>query len=128
MEGLTPLLDVLFVVLVLFILITPMISKEDVALTQGGKKTRPVAQNMLSSHPMKLTVTSKETILLNGQTLKASELLPSLKALHAKYPRTIPQLYHDKKASFGCFQTIKHSLEKAGFDRIDLIVQKGDLK
>ena len=105
-----------------------MISKEDVALTPQGPKARPLTQNMLTTHPIKITVNAKGNILLNNQPISKEELHPACQALHKTHPQVIPQLYHDKQAPFGCFQIIKHHLETAGFNQIDLIVHKSDIQ
>jgi biopolymer transport protein ExbD len=39
------------------------------------------------------------------------------------YPTRTPQVIHDKNASFGTYQTVKNSLEKCGFDQMDVILK-----
>ncbi len=38
-------------------------------------------------------------------------------------PESRPQIFHDKNAKFGTYQTVKNALEAAGFSEMDLILK-----
>ncbi len=120
--NLTPLIDVVFVVLILFILIAPMLELERVQLASGSLKEKEAlaipGEKFLTIH-----VQADNTILVNRSKVALAGLVPLLQALHAKNPQAIPQLFHDKKAYFGTYQAVKNAVEAAGFEELDLILE-----
>ncbi len=122
--NLTPLIDVVFVVLISFMLIAPILETESVDLATGGvekrKETTP-----LESAPLAIVVKADNTIWMQGQKRSIAELEKELLAQKKLYPQKIPQVIHDKNASFGTYQTVKNTLEKCGFDQMDVILKPG---
>lgn len=123
--NLTPLIDVVFVVLILFILVAPLLELDRVALasaaTEGNKQALPIQENA----PIKIHVFSDNTVWINNTLIKTEDLYPFLKRCKAQTPHTIPQIYHDKEAFFGTYQTVKNALEAAGFEEMDVILKPG---
>ena len=117
--NLTPLIDVVFVVLISFMLIAPMLDREQVDLVQGG----PQSSSCSNASPFAITVRSDNSIWLQGRPLSLTELAQQAAIIRATQPQTVPQLIHDRTAPFGTYQSIKNTLETAGFDQMDLIVQ-----
>jgi biopolymer transport protein ExbD len=117
--NLTPLLDVLFVVLIFFILISPMLDIDHINLANGKQETLDLQGPALIS----LHVFKNNTIELNKKVTSIKDLEEALIVLNKAYPKEIPQIYHDREASFGTYQAIKNSLEKAGFDQMDVILR-----
>ena len=103
--NLTPLIDVVFVVLIMFIIIAPMLEIDKVKLT--------------------IHVHEDNTIWVNSVKIKPEELLPLLQRAKKQNPTKIPQLFHDRKAQFGTYQTVKNAAELSGFDELDVILQPG---
>ena len=117
--NLTPLIDVVFVVLVAFILIAPLLETDHVDLaTSTIHSDKNVSQTTII-----LRVKEDDSILLNNRLVTLNELTTLLKQKRKNYPKQIPQLYHDKKACFGTYQSVKNSVEKAGFEQMDVILQ-----
>lgn len=122
--NLTPLLDVLFVVLILFIFITPFIELDKVNLV--GSEIPKEAKKQLgpnSNNAIVITVTRNNQILLNHKITTLNELKFLAPKLHEKHPNESPLLFHDEKAPFGSYQTIKSILESAGFQEMDVVLQ-----
>jgi len=117
--NLTPLIDVVFVVLISFMLIAPMLDREQVDLVQGG----PQSSSCSSASPFAITVRSDNSIWLQGRSLSLTELAQQAAIIRATQPQTVPQLIHDRSAPFGTYQAIKNTLETAGFEQLDLVVQ-----
>ncbi len=40
-----------------------------------------------------------------------------------RYPRARPQLYHNRNAHFGTYQSVKNATEMAGFTQLDIILK-----
>lgn len=122
--NLTPLIDVVFVVLILFILIAPMLELEKVHLASGSLKEKQTlavpGEKFLTIH-----VQEDNTVLVNRSRVALQQLLPLLQTLHVKNPSAVPQLFHDKKAYFGTYQSVKNAVEAAGFEELDLILEPG---
>lgn len=123
MVNLTPLIDVVFVVLILFILIAPLLELDRVQLASGSpsakKEMLPISENA----PIKIQVFSDNTIWLNHHIVTEKELIAELLRQKKGFPHSIPQVYHDKEAFFGTYQMVKNAIETAGFEQLDLILK-----
>ncbi len=117
--NLTPLIDVVFVVLVTFILIAPMLEIDivDLSSSEGEKPTFQENSNL------QIIVKDDNSIFLNHQKVEINHLEQILISQKQKYPSQTLQLFHDQKAAFGTYQTIKNVAEKSGFDEIHVILK-----
>lgn len=122
--NLTPLIDVVFVVLILFILIAPMLEVDKVQLAAAPSKEQSKSATPEAS-PLTLHVHEDNSLWLKSQKISYEQLLPLLKQEKQVRPSQIPQLFHDRRASFGTYQTIKNAMEMAGFEELDVILQPG---
>lgn len=120
--NLTPLIDVVFVVLILFILIAPMVEADRVQLSFfSSELTHPIHENATAA----IYVHEDNSIWLNQQRVTKEQLLNCLKELHQKQGDIPVQLFHDKKAQFGVYQSVKNAAELAGFKQLDVVVKPG---
>ena len=123
--NLTPLIDVVFVVLIMFIIIAPMLELDRVQLATGAHretKEMPVVQE---NSPVAIHVDEDNSIWFHNKAVSEKELILLLKEAKRAYPQRIPQLFQDKKAHFGTYQTVKNAVEIAGFEQLDVILQPG---
>ena len=122
--NLTPLIDVVFVVLIIFILIAPMLDLDRIQLASSAQKnerdTISVRESSIAIH-----VHADNSIWFNNKAVNIKELLPLLREAKEKYPQKTPQLFHDRKAYFESYQTVKNAVELAGFEQLDVILQPG---
>ncbi|MFI5333704.1 MAG: ExbD/TolR family protein [Chlamydiales bacterium] len=123
--NLTPLIDVVFVVLIMFIIIAPLLELDRIQLATAAQKDSKEMTVVQASSPLAIHVHEDDTIWLNGKHLTKEDLLHFLKIAKKNYPNQIPQLFHDKKAHFGTYQTVKNAVELAGFEQLDIILQPG---
>ncbi|MDR2540098.1 MAG: biopolymer transporter ExbD [Chlamydiales bacterium] len=120
--NLTPLIDVVFVVLILFILIAPMVEADRVQLSSfSSELTYPVHENAVAT----IYVHEDNSIWLNQLRVPESQLIHYLKDLYQKQGNIPLQLFHDKRAQFGIYQSVKNAAELAGFEQLDVIVKPG---
>ncbi|MEM7175014.1 MAG: biopolymer transporter ExbD [Chlamydiota bacterium] len=118
--NLTPLIDVVFVVLIMFILIAPLVQFDRIQLASGKKEAPPPMQ---PADAVKIYVYADNSIQVNGQSVDAANLLAHLKKKRQQFPqKTTVQLFHDKAACFGTYQYIKNKVEIAGFEAMDIIL------
>jgi biopolymer transport protein ExbD len=123
--NLTPLIDVVFVVLILFILIAPMLETDRIQLASGApkEKTQPITQP--EAGPLAIYVHKDNSIWVRSKKVTSDQLLLLLKQEKNTRPHQTPQLFQDKKAEFGLYQTVKNAVEMAGFEELDVILEPG---
>lgn len=120
--NLTSLIDVVFIILITFIVIAPLLNVDQVALAPGKGATEEV-QRLGQSSLITIHVHQDNSILLND-TQSSLTLLPAqLQALYRSHPESIPQLFQDREAYFGTYQGIKQAVEEAGFSKLDVILE-----
>jgi biopolymer transport protein ExbD len=117
--NLTPLIDVVFVVLIAFMLIAHVLDIDSVDLAQsgGGEKKE------LEAGPLSIIVHADNSIWIQGTKVSLAQLQAHLKQEKKRHPNAVPQLIHDKQAQFGTYQSVKNMLETTGFAQMDVILK-----
>ncbi|MFA5250501.1 MAG: biopolymer transporter ExbD [Parachlamydiales bacterium] len=118
--NLTPLIDIVLVVLVAFVLIAPLIEVDQVDLAGGSVLSR---EAKISAALINIYVKEDNTVMLNQKALSFLELKAELERLKALYPDETPKLFEDKKSAFGTYQEVKNMVEELGFARMDVILK-----
>lgn len=121
--NLTPLIDVVFVVLIMFILVAPLVEIDRIHLASAGVEKKADMTSFDQDRPLKIHVYADNTIWLNGIMVTVEELYQTLK----NHPQKgiSPQVFHDRKAYFGTYQSVKNAVEDAGFASVDVILKPG---
>ena len=120
--NLTPLIDVVFVILIMFILIAPILEMDQIELAGASPSSKNITLLKKEENPISIRVDQHNRIFLNNRLLKETEIFQAFSQLKLQHEKTKPLLYHDKRATFGSYQKIKSALEKAGFQEIDLVL------
>ena len=120
--NITPLIDVVFVVLIAFIMVAPLLDKDQVQLASGDNSPTHLPLSMKEASPIQIHVRSDSSIVFNGSIVSIRELPDLLSTAKKQYPTAKPQVFHDKKAQFGTYQSIKNCLEKLGFDEMEIVL------
>lgn len=120
--NLTPLIDVVFVILIMFILIAPLLEMDLVELANSPSSLLPLSQNVQQSSPIAIRVYKDNTIQLNNQPVAIARLAEELRQAKTRYPKAAPQLFHDRSAHFGTYQSVKNAAEEAGFSEMEVIL------
>lgn len=123
--NLTPLIDVVFVVLIMFIIVAPLLELDHVELAEHHVQENKKMATTQEGDPLIIHVQRDNTILLNSKKVDQKELARLLREAHARMPNRTPQLFHDKKAYFETYQAVKDAAETAGFREIDVILKPG---
>jgi biopolymer transport protein ExbD len=118
--NLTPLIDVVFVILISFIVIAPLLEMDKVQLAKGASFHSPV--HCQDSSPIQIHVYADNSIAFNLRKISLHELPKLLSEAKRQNPNSRPQLFHDKKACFGTYQQIKNILESCGFGEMDVVL------
>ncbi len=120
--NLTPLIDVVFVILIVFILVAPMLDTDQIELPGSGVTTTTISGH--EKIPVKIMVNGKDEISLNGRRMNLGELKVALRELYAQYPSEKPHLFQDRKAHFGAYQEVKNAVEATGFSQMEVVLKK----
>ncbi len=121
--NLTPLIDVVFVILIAFIVIAPLLELDRVELAEAARDGNDKSVSVQETSPISIHVKQDNSISLNGLPITANQLPGALKELKKRYPHAKPQLFHDKKGHFGTYQIVKNAAETAGFQQMDVILK-----
>lgn len=120
--NLTPLIDVVFVILIMFILVAPILELDRVDLANAGLSSDQTTE-VHETSPIAIHVSKNNGIAFNNKRVSIAQLSPLLKEARKKYPRAKPQLFHDRQAHFGTYQEVKNAVEAAGFSTMDIILK-----
>lgn len=120
--NLTPLIDVVFVILIMFILVAPLLELDHIELADAPNEKNSIAE-IHEKSPISIHVRRDNTIWLNEKKVISAELPNLLKELKNRFPQAKLQLYQDKRGEFGTYQTVKNSAEDAGFSSIDIVLK-----
>ncbi len=124
--NLTPLIDVVFVVLICFILIAPMLEIDRISLANTSEFKEDKIP--LTHAKIALTLREDNSIWLNKEKIPLSNLFQKLQSLKKCYPKDPLHLFPDRKASFGMYQEIKNIAEACGFEEMDIVLSPAEKK
>lgn len=123
--DLTPLIDVVFVVLIMFIVVAPLIELDQIELAPGLHSTLEDIDSIKENENLTIRVYADNSIVFQKETLTSYELQERLKGIKGHYPYQNPKVIHDKAACFGTYQEVKNAVEGAGFEQMDVILKPG---
>ena len=121
--NLTPLVDVVFSILIMFIIVAPMLNLDRVELAESAEQAKSDGVSVRDGSSVTIHVHEDNTIWINQRLVDATHLPELLKQERQRYPDARPQLYHDRRAQFGTYQNVKNAVEAAGFDQLDIILK-----
>jgi biopolymer transport protein ExbD len=77
---------------------------------------------MKEASPIQIHVRADNSVLFSGTVTSLEELPQKLFMARRQFPQARPQVFHDKRAQFGTYQSLKNCLERAGFDEMDIVL------
>lgn len=123
--NLTPLIDVVFVILIMFILVAPLLDLDRIDLADAPVDRTTNYIEVHETSPIAIHVDKDNAIRFNDRKVNSEELIGLLKLAKQQHPGARPQLFHDRRGHFGTYQTVKNALEQAGFETMDVILKPG---
>ncbi len=120
--NLTPLIDVVFVILIIFIVIAPLLELDRVELATNHFSNLD-SKTVQETSSIAIHVHSDNTIWLNNHAVANADFLSQLKKVRSEHPHAQPQVFFDRKAHFGTYQLVKNTMEHAGFATMDIVLQ-----
>ena len=114
----TPLVDVVLVLLIIFMLVTPLIDDRVRLPATAHPAVRPDAKEKLL-----ITLEGDRTLRIDGKLVTPHEVVGRLVEAHAKSPAAVVAVKADARLPYGAVKSTLVSLHDAGFDRIGLITK-----
>lgn len=121
--NLTPLIDVVFVILIMFIVVAPLLELDSVELANANSAASEESVAVSEKSPISIHVHKDNSLSFNSQSVSIDQLGELLKYAKQKYPQARPQLFHDRRAHFGVYQSVKNAAETAGFQQMDIVLK-----
>jgi biopolymer transport protein TolR len=118
--NVTPLVDVCLVLLIIFMVVTPLLTKEvDVQLprTPGPPHIKEVQRQV------EVSIQESGAIQVNGQPVARELLTSTLAAMHAASPDRPVVVQGDRRLRYGEVRLVLELIQKAGFRKVGLIAE-----
>lgn len=120
--NLTPLIDVVFVVLISFMLIAPLLDIDSLTLAPSGPSSKKEVIPIVNS-PLAISIRADNSIWFQGQKISLQDLEKRLLLEKKKRPLEIPQMIPDAHSHFETYQQVKNVLETCGFEQLDIVLK-----
>jgi biopolymer transport protein TolR len=118
--NVTPLVDVMLVLLIIFMIATPMLHQGvEVALPQVASENLPLR----NEDPMVITVTKEELVYLKNEPVHPSQLVERLKPVMEGRQDESVFIKGDRDAPYGAVLRVIDIINAAGTYRIGLVTE-----
>lgn len=118
--NVTPLVDVCLVLLIIFMVVTPMLQQGvDVLLPQGAHAEKKAGKES----DLIISVKQDGTVFVGQDWIPDNNLLTYLKAEHQKDPSRVVMLKADKRINFGKVRSVMKTANDAEFSQIAILTE-----
>jgi biopolymer transport protein ExbD len=115
--NITPLLDLAFVLLIIFIITTPLLEKSiDLKLPHGGRTEQKLDKNDIAT----VEISSTGVYALNKQRLYLSQLLTRLDEEYRSNPNLVINIRADKECRYDLVAQLLDGCQRYGLTRFSL--------
>jgi len=121
--NVTPLVDVMLVLLVIFMVTAPMI-QQGVTVDVPTATAGPLSGEQDAA--LVVSVTREGALYLNDTQLELGELTQRLVAINKEKPRTIVYMRADHQARYGAVVGVIAALKAAGIAQLGMITEPGE--
>jgi biopolymer transport protein ExbD/biopolymer transport protein TolR len=118
--NITPLVDVVLVLLLIFMLTAPVLQS---GIVVAVPQTRTVAQ--LTEEHMVVTIDKDQNVFLQDKQINIHDL-SSLLADNPKDAKRVVYVRADQKVPFGAFASVMDAVKQAGITNISIVTQPFD--
>lgn len=119
--NITPFTDVILVLLIIFMVITPLISQSNIRVDlPQAKSGAPVEGGVNGQAQTEITVTSEGMVYLDGGLVTRRELKDKMKSLHGSYPGMEIVLRADRSVKFKSVIEVLDQLNELGMTKLNI--------
>ncbi len=118
--NVTPLVDVCLVLLIIFMVVTPMLQKGvpvNLPVTEDPEKT-PDTEKQLQ-----ISVKADGVVYLGSAVVRKDEVQAKLEEIHGKTPDREIAVKGDKQVKYGAVMDVLKACREVGFNNVGLIAQ-----
>jgi len=118
--NVTPLVDVCLVLLIIFMVVTPMLQKGvpvNLPVTEDPEKT-PDTEKQLQ-----ISVKSDGTVYLGSTVVRSDQVQSELQTIHDRTPDREIAVKGDRKVKYGSVIQVLKACREVGFNNVGLIAQ-----
>jgi biopolymer transport protein ExbD len=118
--NVTPLVDVCLVLLIIFMVVTPMLQKGvpvNIPVTEAPERT-PDTEKQLQ-----ISVKSDGTVYLGSTVVRKEQVQSELETIHSRTPDREIAVKADKLAKYGAVLDVLKACREVGFNNVGLIAQ-----
>ena len=118
--NVTPLVDVCLVLLIIFMVVTPMLQKGvpvNLPVTEEPEKTPDSEKQML------ISVKADGSVYLGSTVVRKEQVQSELETIHQKTPDREIAVKGDKLVKYGAVLDVLKALREVGFNNVGLIAQ-----
>jgi biopolymer transport protein TolR len=119
--NVTPLVDVVLVLLIIFMVVTPMLQKGmpvELPITKNPDK-KPDSENQVI-----ISVKSDSTIYIEQNWVPKTELVSQLKEMHDRNPSREILIKGDARLMYKDIKKVMDMINEAGFENVGLVTEK----
>ena len=121
--NITPLVDVVLVLLVIFMIAAPVLQS---GIEVNVPKTKTVKE--ITEQRLVLTIDRDQQLFLGDKPINIHELPTRLRITGTDPAKQIIYLRADERVSFGVFATVMDAVKQAGITNISIVTQPLDTK
>lgn len=117
--DLTPMLDVVFIMLIFFIVTSSFIKEPGIDVERPGGETHLLVENQ----NILIAITETDEIWLNKEPVKPASLKNKIQAMHAENPKGAVVIQADKSSSAESYALVYDAARDAGVTKISLSME-----
>jgi biopolymer transport protein TolR len=121
--NITPLVDVVLVLLVIFMITEPVLQS---GIEVNVPKTRTVKQ--ITEQRMVVTIDRDQQVFLNDQPINVHQLAAKLQAGGGDTAHEAIYLRSDERVPFGAFASVMDAVKQAGITNVSIVTEPLDTK
>jgi biopolymer transport protein ExbD/biopolymer transport protein TolR len=119
--NITPLVDVVLVLLVIFMLTAPVLQSGIQVAVPKTKTVREITQQRTV-----VTINKDQEVFLNDKPVNLNDLPNILRAQNTDTTNQVIYLRADEKVPFGAFATLMDAVKQAGITNVSIVTQPAE--
>ena len=124
--NITPFTDVVLVLLIIFMIATPLISQSSINVSLPKAKSGATLEGSQEQKQADITITREGAVYLDGKIINRKNLQEKIRAMHNNNPDLIVVVRSDKFVKFQDIVDVLDPLAELGISRLNIAATKED--